>query len=358
MAKEGFGTQTQVVELAAGQDLTGLTVTLTEGTGAVYGNVVGSDGEPVAGVLVTVRAGTGTVPTSVAPPPALPPGPVVASDLGPDVLGAAVTLAEGPVGFYAIGDLPVPGTFTVTFQRDGYVMASMVSALSEGSPETSVSPTLRRSTGIVSGVVAQEVVRPQPCRPFECLLPEAQVRVVDQTGSEVRNTTTASTPAERSGRYEISGLPPGSYSVTFSKEGYLPQTVSLVLGEGEPARELNVTLRGVDVAVTGRAPGCDQVVVLLADGRPLDPAVATTPRPDSSYHVRRLGTPGSYVVVFGVDSEARDAVALDLDVAETGRVVDGDCELELFEHPSQLPYDISSSPIVEGPGSSGTSPPL
>jgi hypothetical protein len=326
VAKEGFGTQAQVLDLGPNQQVTGLNITIAMGTGSISGTVSSKGGTPVGDVLVTVRAGTGTVPSSIPPPTSVPPTPPLnPSDFGPDVLGAALTLADGPVGFYSIGALPTPGTFTVTFQKDGYLLATATASLAPNGNETALNPILQPVTGVVAGTVTQDIARAVPCAPLECRLPETQVKVTDRNGSEVRNTTTATNPADSAGRYEIAGLPPGTYTITFSKTGYVPQTFSVALADNEPQHLLDVTLRGVIVAVSGSAPNCTAVDVVFRDGRSPNPPVGATVRPDGSYRLTRVYSPGEYRVVFRSGSAVMDSANLDLDAGETGVVVDGFC---------------------------------
>ncbi len=325
VAKEGFGTQTRVVDLAPNQKVTGLNVVVTEGKGSVSGTVSSKAGVPVGDVLVTVRAGAGTVPTAVAPVTSLPPGPLEPRRFGPDVLGVALTLADGPIGFYSISGLPTPGTFTVTFQKEGYLLATATASLAENGNETDLSPILQPLTGVVTGVVAQNIARAVACRPLECRLPEAQVTVTDRNGSEVRNTTSASSPPESLGRYEIAGLPAGTYTITFSKTGYLPQTFSATLVDNEPQRVLDVTLRGVTVPIAGSAPNCTGVDVVLRDGRPQNPPVSAAVRPDGSYRIPRVYSPGEYRVVFRIGGTPMGSANLDLNAGETDVLVDGFC---------------------------------
>ena len=59
VAKEGFGTETKIVDVAPDQKVTGFDVTLTKGRGSISGTVFSKAGQPVPEVLVTVRAGDG-----------------------------------------------------------------------------------------------------------------------------------------------------------------------------------------------------------------------------------------------------------------------------------------------------------
>jgi hypothetical protein len=187
--------------------------------------------------------------------------------------------------------------------------------------ETNLSPILQPVTGVVAGVVAQEIARVEPCEPLACRLSEVQVKVTDRNGSEVRNTTTASSPEERLGRYEIANLSAGAYTLTFSKTGYAPQTFSVTLAENEPVHVLDVTLRGLPVAISGSAANCKTVQIVLRDGRPLNPPVSTTVRGDGTYRMSRLPSPGEYYAVF----DSVGSAGFDVEAGETDVVVDGAC---------------------------------
>ena len=125
--------------------------------------------------------------------------------------------------------------------------------------------------------------------------------------------------------YEISGLPAGVYTITFSKAGYVHQTFSVTLVDNQPQRALDVTLRGVNVAIAGSAPNCTAVDVVLRDGRALTPAVTAAIRPDGSYRIPRVYSPGEYRAVFRIGSAPLASANFDLDPGETDVVVDGFC---------------------------------
>jgi hypothetical protein len=175
VAKEGFGTQTKVVDVAANEKVSGVNVVVTQGKGSISGTVSSKAGPPVADVLVTVRAGAGTVPTSVAAATTLPTRPLQPGKLGPDVLGAALTLTDGPVGFYSVTGLPTPGTYTVSFQKAGYLLATATTSLEQNGNEPNLSPVIQPVTGVVIGTVTQDIARAVPCKPGECRLPEVKV---------------------------------------------------------------------------------------------------------------------------------------------------------------------------------------
>ncbi|MCA1692677.1 MAG: carboxypeptidase-like regulatory domain-containing protein, partial [Actinobacteria bacterium] len=275
-SKAAFGTQTTVIDLAAGQKLTGQNIELTKGRGSVSGTVLSQTGEPVADVLVTVTAGAGTVPPIVVVGPSTttttPVEETTTTVPGPPakILGSTMSLNEGPVGYFSVSGLPTPGTFTVTFQKQGFLVKTATVALAENGNETGLSPLLQPSTGSVSGVVTEDIRRAPACEPGQCLLPGVNVRVTDRNGAEVRATVSANSPPESLGRYEIAGLQAGTYNVTFSKTGYVPQTFSLTLTDNQQ-NPLDVNLKGEPGVITGTAPNCTAVALLFRNNAALDP---------------------------------------------------------------------------------------
>ena len=122
VAKEGFGTETRIVDLAPDQKVTGFDGRPQPGQGLDLGDRVRA--RPACPCPTCwSRCGPGRARCRCRPRSprhtTLPVAPVRASDFGPDVLGAAITLADGPVGFFSIGGLPTPGTFTVTLPEGG-----------------------------------------------------------------------------------------------------------------------------------------------------------------------------------------------------------------------------------------------
>lgn len=331
-SKADFGTQTSVVDLAVGQKLTGQNIELTKGRGSVSGTVLSQTGEPVPDVLVTVTAGAGTVPpivvtgpststtTTVEPPTTTIPGPPA------KVLGSTMSLNEGPVGYFSVSGLPTPGTFTVTFQKQGFLVKTATVALAENGNETGLSPLLQPSTGSVSGVVTEDIRRAPACEPGQCLLAGVNVRVTDRNGAEVRATVSANSPPESLGRYEIAGLQAGTYNVTFSKTGYVPQTFSLTLTDNQQ-NPLDVSLKGEPGVITGTAPNCTAVALVFRDGASLDPPVGAVPRPDGTYRLGRVETPGEYRLVFFMGAEPLDVIDIDLAPGQSLTAINGFCPM-------------------------------
>ena len=195
----GFGTQTQAVQLGPGQDVTNLAIILVGGAGQVSGTASAPSGAPLGGVTVTVNGN------------------------GP----STETLTGGSVGSYLLSGLATPGAYTLTFSLAGYVSQTVGVTLASSGSATAVNVTLPLSNGSITGTVSS---------PSSTPLVGVAVSVTD--GATVRTTTTASTPP---GGFALTGLPPETYSVTFSATGYVSQTAEVPLAPGG-SPTLNIVL--------------------------------------------------------------------------------------------------------------------
>jgi hypothetical protein len=195
-----FATETLALSLAPAQELTGVSVTLSGGAGSISGEVTLAGGVPAGGVTVTASNGELTLQT--------------------------VTLSTGAVGSYLIGGLPVPGTFTLTYARPD--LASVTQAVDldgfgDGPVRRDV--TMRPATAIVEGTVS-EVGGARL----------GEVEVVLTSGSSTFRTVTASAPAERAGDYFVAGIPPGTYSISFTRPGSKTTSTLVGLAAGDRRR--------------------------------------------------------------------------------------------------------------------------
>jgi hypothetical protein len=75
-------------------------------------------------------------------------------------------------------------------------------------------------------------------------VPGARVEVVDGSGMS------ASTVADGSGAYQVTGIPAGTVSVQASKDGYLTSTVTIPVPRNAPT-DLKLTFTGTSVDLTG-----------------------------------------------------------------------------------------------------------
>jgi hypothetical protein len=185
-SKTGFATQTLSLTLAPAQQLTGVVATLSGGSGSVSGQVtLARTGQPAGGVSVLVTNGALTLQTA--------------------------SLSVNPVGTYHIGGLPAPGTYTVTFSGAG--LASVTQAFDVdvfAQKDAVVNASMPPASGSVAGRVSSQL---NPA------IGVGEVTVELSNGSSTFHTVTASGPPGMEGRYELDGVAPGTYTITFTRIG-------------------------------------------------------------------------------------------------------------------------------------------
>ncbi|WP_420114785.1 carboxypeptidase regulatory-like domain-containing protein [Pseudactinotalea sp.] len=194
---DGYGSQTVVVDLAAGESKTDVFIMMTGGVGTISGHVVDTTGNGVGGV--TVVAG------------------------GTSVGVSATSLTAGDVGAFTLTGVQGSATVTLTFTKEGYAPASIPVTLTDG-PPGDVSVTLAPMNGAVQGRVTdggQGVVG-------------ARVEATD--GSTVHSTVSTATGAAGSGSYLIPELPPGTYAVTVVSDGRVISTAMVTVLQGTTVR--------------------------------------------------------------------------------------------------------------------------
>jgi hypothetical protein len=200
-AKDGYTTQTLSLTLSAAQQLTGVVATLSGGSGSVHGLVVAADAghTPVAGVSVVVTNGAITLQT-------------------------ATLSVPGLIGRYQLSGLPMPGTYTITFSGAGLAPVTQAFELDPfRAPDATVDATMPPAAGTVEGLVAAE----------ETGSGVGEVNVSLSNGASTFNTVSATIPA---GRYQIGGVPPGTYTLTFNRRGAQPVSDIVNVGTGTLTR--------------------------------------------------------------------------------------------------------------------------
>jgi hypothetical protein len=190
------GSDTKIVDLAAGQNVAGVNVVLTSGTGSVTGRLVDTSGNGLGGATVTV--GGAVVGGSGSPP-------------------STVTLTTGAqVGTFAVNGLAVPGSYTLTFTLAGYEPTSVPVTLQDNGAPPQVSATMVPAAGRITGTVQGP----------SGVLSGAAVTATD--GKKVWTTTSTDTG------FVIAGLSPGHYSVTATYPGLQQQTALVVVTSNAP----------------------------------------------------------------------------------------------------------------------------
>lgn len=193
----GYGTQTVAEHLGAGQALTNVAITMVGGAGQVSGKVSDPTGAALGGVTVSVAGGAKPITTQ--------------------------TLTAGAVGTYELSGLTTPGSYTVTFSMTGYTSQTVPVTLASSGSAAGVDATLPVGTAGITGTVTSSAGSP---------LTGVKVSVTD--GQGIQTTTSSSSPP---GGYALSGLAPGTYSVTFSASGYGNVTALVPVTAGQTATQ-------------------------------------------------------------------------------------------------------------------------
>ncbi|MEO9325447.1 carboxypeptidase regulatory-like domain-containing protein [Nocardioides sp. C4-1] len=214
--KPGYATSTQRIDVSAGEERTGVEITLRQGDGVITGQVV-SGGQPLEGATVTASSGQTAVTT--------------------------MTLTGDGAGTFAVRGLPTPASFTLVVTLEGYASQTLSASLGQGQSLTGLEVTLDRSSGSLQGTVA--------LRDPADLADAAGVIVTVTDGTQTIQTATDTTDPsgdqasdeeadadastdETRGRWRVTGLPvPGNYTITFSRDDLASQTVAVtVAGDG------------------------------------------------------------------------------------------------------------------------------
>ncbi len=225
----GHGSFTKVIDLTAGQTRTVTDIVLTNGTGTVTGRLVDDNGNGLGGATVTVGGATTTGGSA-------PTDGVSGSTAAP----TTTTLTSGVVGSFAISGLAAPGAYTLTFTLDGYAPASVPVSLKDNGKPPSVTVTLSTQLGGITGTVRE--VRRTGGTTVVLADPFVGATVTATNGQQVWTATSSATGgALPKGGYLITGLQPGTYSVTVSADGLQQQTGIATVLAGTPQR-LNLTL--------------------------------------------------------------------------------------------------------------------
>ncbi|MDQ1690521.1 MAG: hypothetical protein QOD87_629 [Pseudonocardiales bacterium] len=236
-AREGFGAQTTVIDLTAGQSRTNLAISLASGTGSVSGCVTtGTDCNPgnggLGGATITVggavnNGGSSGGSSGGAGPAASAGSGTAASGSGTGSGPSTTTLTQGATGTFALNGLAAPGSYTLTVSLPGYQSASVPVTLTGTGAPPSIRVTLTTQLGSILG------------------------RVRDSSGARAGATVTATdgkqnwttTSTGNDGSYVLDGLMPGTYSVTVTATGSTQQTALVTVTAGRTSAQ-NLTLGG------------------------------------------------------------------------------------------------------------------
>ncbi len=254
-AKPGYQTQRFVIDSTAVIATQPLSVALVPGHGKLSGRVTDPRGA-AGGAQITITDGTNTITTS--------------------------SNSKGDVGAWSVDGLSTPGDYLVSAGKSGFGTESALVHL-DASGSAQVNLSLKAGVATVSGTVTSAVGGP---------LGGVQVSATDGTTTRTASTVTV---AGLRGRYTLSELPaPGDYTVTFTADGYLQQTVRLVLTKGESVAKVDVALFPATATVAGSITGdlLDESGKVTGSG-PLLGAGLILSSPDETYKTTS-GADGGY----------------------------------------------------------------
>ena len=195
-AKAGYGSRTIVVALGAGEQRTGLAVSLAGGTGTVTGTVVDASGAGLGGVAVTAGTGAAAATTT--------------------------TLTAGSVGAFTLAGITGDGSVTLTFSKPGYATVAVPVTLSPDAAPAPLHVTMVSATGSVTGRVTRGGAG------------LVGVTVAATNGATTQTTTTTASGASGAGTYLLPGLPAGIWTVTVTGTpgGPVLATAVVTVGRG------------------------------------------------------------------------------------------------------------------------------
>jgi len=262
--REGFDAQEFDVSLDGGQATVIDTNQLAASNGSIAGVVSSASGSPLGEVTVTARNGS--------------------------LERVMTTPTTGDVGAFKIDNLPTPGTYVLTFSRDGYAASTVALSLDGGKHLEGLAVTLVGGSGTVLGTVVDPNLNPL-----------GGTAVLAAAGDVQASTTTltAGDGINGVGTFRIADLPaPGVYTVTFTLAGYGTETTTVsFVGPGEQS-VVNIMLKPITGSVSGTisvgAAGRGGLTVALSDGTTTR-TTQTATQPAGAYQFAGV-TPGTYMM--------------------------------------------------------------
>jgi hypothetical protein len=270
------------------------------------------------GINVTIEGLPGSLSGKVDPgfasgsvPVAVSVRPIVASVPGTPIGGGATDALNQ----FLVSNLPTPGTYELDFNAPGYQATTVTQDLKGGEQLITNTVRLLANPGSISGVVTDGA------NPIG--------GVVVTAISEGKTLTSATPTSGAVGQFVIPGLAsPQTYLMTFSKDGFGAETITVDLGPGQNRNDIVVALTGGTGSVSGKAlddngtTGLGDVTVTVSGGTTSLTTKTLTAGLVGTYIVSGLPTPGNYTVTFTVPGRSTQTVPVSLGSSGLAQGVD------------------------------------
>jgi type II secretory pathway pseudopilin PulG len=288
VAAPAHATQVLSLSLAAGQQLTGLDITLGNSAGTLTGTVRAA-GTPATGVTVLVTDGALTLQT------------VTASSEGATKRGAA--------GSWTLGGLPAPGTYTVTFSRDDLVSQTLSVSLDASGQALGDAASNDLPVDLLSATL--DLSGKVTFRNLSSGDPAPPVTVTLASTTSTYTIKAATGPTGDVGRWFLGRVKPGTYTLTATARGSRPTSRVVHYQQGAPSKltenllldapaSITVTVKSAtDAPVKGA-----RVRVFLAAAYPDQELASGETDAHGTVTFRGLDAPQRYVVDYSLPGAA------------------------------------------------------
>ncbi|SEE66031.1 carboxypeptidase-like regulatory domain-containing protein [Ruania alba] len=223
----------------------------------------------------------------------------------------------GQIGRFVLSDLPTPGTYVLTFSKDGYAAETVVVDLGAGESNTDVNLALTGGAGTIRGHVVDES--------------GAGVGGVEVSAGGAGTTSTTTLTAGDVGAFVLPGLEAtGTLTLTFTREGYVSASTPVDMTE-DPPSDITVTLAELYGTIQGQVTDSDGGIagirVEATDGSTVyrTTSTATGSAGTGSYLFPDL-PPGTYTVTL-----VRDQIAVTTAIVQVEQGAATDQDLPLAE---------------------------
>lgn len=200
VSRDGYATESRNVVLDGTASPT-VDITMTSAVGSIAGTTTDSADAPLSGVTVQV--------------------------VGADFETSSTSISqEGPEGRFFLEQIPVPGSYTLTFSKPGYTSRVLLVELDSRLGNTTTD-NLRVALTVNTAVLTGQVTDRSGNR-----LSQATVKL--SAGSTTFEQVSADDPL---GSFAFTGVPPGSYTLTASRKGSSDTVIPVNLQAGAERAE-------------------------------------------------------------------------------------------------------------------------